>query len=106
MARQPDPTLAAKYFLEAHKNGARSIYERMGAYELVKLGDRDSWERAYEILKRHYDTDPRCRTMGSVLRDLPILEERLNIPVSQRIRPAPPRVPRIPLPPNRGPVPK
>ena len=89
--RSPDPRLAAQYFIEAYQNSAKGryegIYERMGAYELVKLGDRASWEKAYEILKRHYDTDSRCRKMASVLSDLPVLEERLNIPPDRRIKP-------------------
>jgi hypothetical protein len=98
--REPDSRLAAKYFLEAHKHGAPGIYERLAAYELVKLEDRASWEKAYEILKRHYDTDKRCRSMASVLRDLPILEDRLNIPVKDRIHPPKPYVPQVPLAPR------
>lgn len=99
--RQPDPRLSAKYFLEAHKHGARDFYERVAAYQLVKLSDRASWEQAYEILKRYYDHGKPFNTMGSILRDLPILEERLNIPTRDRIRPARPFVPQIPGSPPR-----
>jgi tetratricopeptide (TPR) repeat protein len=101
--RQPDPRLAAKYFREAHKHGASPFYERAAAYQMVHLGDRASWEQAYEILKRYYDMDPRYRAMASILRDLPILEERLDIPEKDRIRPPKPFVPQVPLMPRKPP---
>jgi tetratricopeptide (TPR) repeat protein len=94
--RQPEPRLAAKYFLEAYEHGAASFYERAAAYQMVHLSDRASWEKAYEILKRYYDQDKRFRSMASILRDLPILEERLNIPEKDRIHPPQPYVPQIP----------
>jgi tetratricopeptide (TPR) repeat protein len=95
--RNPDPRLAAKYFLEAYEHNASSFYERAAAYQMVQLSDRASWEKAYEILKRYYDMDKRFQSMASILRDLPILEERLNIPVKDRIHPPKPYVPRIPI---------
>jgi hypothetical protein len=70
---------------------------------MVHLGDRASWEQAYEILKRYYDMDPRYRAMASILRDLPILEERLDIPEKDRIRPPKPFVPQVPLMPRKPP---
>jgi tetratricopeptide (TPR) repeat protein len=94
--RQPDPRLSAKYFLEAYEHGAASFYERAAAYQMVQLSDRASWEKAYEILKRYYDEDKRYRSMASILRDLPILEKRLNIPEKDRIHPPQPYVPQIP----------
>ena len=63
----------------------------------VKLGDRASWEKAYEILKRYYDKGKPYNRMERILRELPVLEERLNIPVGNRIRPPRPFVPQIPL---------
>lgn len=100
-ARQPDPRLAAEFFLRAHQHGSSDFYERRAAYEMVKLSDRESWEKAYEILKRYYDRGKPFNTMGSILRDLPVLEQRLDIPAAQRIRvtrPVVPQVPRIPGP--------
>lgn len=102
--REPDPRLAAMYFLEAHKNGARDFYERVAAYEMVKLSDRTSWEKAYAILKRYYDQGKPFNTMASILRDLPILEDKLNIPLKDRIRPAQPYIPQIPV--TRRPIQK
>lgn len=95
--RQPDPRLAAKYFLASYENGASPFYERAAAYQMVQLNDRASWEKAYEILKRYYDMGPRFQSMASILRDIPILEERLGIPEKDRIRPERPYVPKIPL---------
>ena len=92
--RQPNPEMAAKCFLKAAEQGALPFIERLGAYELVKVGDRPSSERAYEILKRYYDMGHPFTGMQSILRDLPILEQRLNIPQAQRIKPPPPEPPR------------
>lgn len=86
--RLKDPRPAAEAFLLAAKNGAKPFYERMGAYELVKLGEPPDMQQAYEILKRHYDKGFRY---PSVLRDLDILERKLNIPAAQRVgQPLPP----------------
>lgn len=82
--RKPDPRLAAECYLKAYAHGAKNFYERMGAYELVKLNDRASWEKAYAILKRYYDKGAR---QPSIMRDLPDLEAKLGIPVEQRIPP-------------------
>lgn len=80
--RKPDPRLAAEAYLNAYAHGAKSFYERMGAYELVKLSDRASWEKAYSILKRYYDNGARY---ASIMRDLPVLEAKLGVPVEKRI---------------------
>ncbi len=87
--RKPDPKLAAEAYLNAYDHGAKSFYERMGAYELVKLNDRTSWEKAYAILKRYYDSGARY---ASIMRDLPILEAKLEIPVEKRV-PVPTKAP-------------
>ncbi|HSJ02716.1 MAG: hypothetical protein ACAI34_20460 [Verrucomicrobium sp.] len=81
---------AAEAFLQAYKNGAKPYYERMAAYELVKLGQPDDLSRAYEILRRHFDNGFRY---PSVLRDLKVLEEKLSIPVEKRVGKALPPVP-------------
>lgn len=80
--RQSNSRLAAEYLLKSYENGAKSYNERMAAYEMVKLNDRESWEKAYAILKRYFDQGMR---FSSILRDLPILEEKLNIPTEKRI---------------------
>jgi hypothetical protein len=84
--RQPNPELSAAAFLKAYVNGALPFIERLGAYELVKVGDRASSEKAYEILKRYYDLGPPFTRMESIIRDLRVLEDRLNIPPEKRIR--------------------
>ena len=80
--RFPDARLAADYYLRAAANGAPSFYERIGAYELAKLSDRPSLERSYEILKRYFDLGFHY---SSILRDLPVLEQKLGIPPEKRI---------------------
>jgi hypothetical protein len=102
--KQFDDRRAAEAYLECYaKGGEKYQYaERMAAYEMVKLSDRPSWERAYEILKKYYDRGMR-KAGTSIMRDLPILEERLNIPKDQRVKPLPedlphyqPKIPRVP----------
>lgn len=99
-----DHRRAAEAYLECYENGGQKYQyaERMAAYEMVKLSDRPSWERAYEILKKYYDKGMRQKGT-SIMRDLPILEERLNIPKDQRVKPLPqdlphyqPKIPRVP----------
>lgn len=82
--RLGEPRKAAAAFLAARERGANEFYERAAAYELVKLNDRPSWEHAYEILMRSYKSG---KPTASMLRDLPVLEERLGIPQEKRIKP-------------------
>lgn len=91
-SRVEDPRMAAHHFRMALANGARPLYERMLAYELVLLSDRESWQEAYDILMDHYRQGHR---MPSAIRDIKILEERLDIPHEQRIpdEAPPPRQP-------------
>ena len=94
--REPDPRRSSECYLKAFQNGAPANYERYAAYEMVKLSDRASWEMAYEILKRYWDRGAPFTKMASIQRDLPVLEERLNIPAARRIRVT------APVPPPRG----
>jgi hypothetical protein len=86
--RALNPRGAAECYLDAFKHGSKEYFERMAAYEMVKIpDDRAAWERAYDIMKRAYYSG---KGVPSVVRDLPILEERLGIPKSQRIDPKAP----------------
>ncbi len=69
----------------AYKHGANSFYERRAAYEMVKLNERESDRQAYEILKRYYDQGMKMKGT-TIMRDLPVLEERLGIPPGQRAK--------------------
>lgn len=89
--RMKESRPAAEAFLKAYANGAKPFYERMGAYELVKLGQPEDLKRAYAILKRYYDQGVRHE---SVLRDLNIIEQKLNLPPSVRVGREPRPVPR------------
>jgi hypothetical protein len=77
-----DPANAAECYLKGSALGALPIYERLGAYELVKTGDKASLERAREILLRHYQ---RGYKPFRVIKDLKMIEERLQVPPAQRI---------------------
>jgi len=80
--RQPDARKAAHYYLEAYKNGAREFYERMAAYQLALLDDRESQQQAYDILRRYYDKGRYFDTMNTLF---PELEEKLGIPKEKRV---------------------
>jgi hypothetical protein len=80
--RKKEPGPAADAFLRAAKNGAKPFYERMAAYELVKVGEPEGLRQAYEILKRHFNNGFRY---VSVVRDLDLLEKRLDIPAADRV---------------------
>ena len=92
--RLADHRKAGAYYLEAAEHGAKDYYERFGAYEFVKTNDPVLMRKAYEILKRAYDANKKSydteRLRSTLMRDLPMLEERLQIPADQRIKPARP----------------
>ena len=81
--RVKDKRKSIEYYLKASALGGPEFMERMAAYQLVTMDDRASWEKAYEILMRHYRSG-RPKT-ASMARDIPILEEKLGIPPNQRI---------------------
>jgi hypothetical protein len=81
-----DPRRAAEAFFACYEHGGPDYAERMGAYQLTDLGDLESTKKAYEILKRYYDKGMRKKGT-TIMEKLPILEERLHIPPSQRSKP-------------------
>ncbi len=83
--QQRQPRKAAEMFLKAYERGANSFYERRAAYELFKLNERETDQRAYEIMKRHYDQGMKMKS-STIMNNLPILEERLGIPAEQRVK--------------------
>jgi hypothetical protein len=82
-----DPRKAAETFLACYEHGGPDYAERFAGYQLTKLSDRASWEKAYEILKRYYDMGMKKKGT-TIMECLPILEERLNIPQNQRAKAA------------------
>jgi hypothetical protein len=78
-----DAQKAGDCFLLAAENGALQVYERLGAYELVKTHDVRSHRRAYEVLVRNYWENKRT---PALIHNLKVLEELLSIPSPQRIR--------------------
>ena len=89
--RVGDHAKAGEYYLEAAKHGAKDYYERFGAYEFARTNDPVLLRRAYDILKRAYDSNKKSydteRFRSTLMRDLPLLEERLQIPANERIKP-------------------
>jgi len=77
-----DAKKAGECYLTGFKNGALPVYERLGAYELLRADDIESTRTAYDILKRNYDHSK--RTPG-LIHNLKLAEEKLNIPAAQRI---------------------
>ncbi len=77
-----EPRKAGECMIKGARLGALPVYERLGAYELVKAGDPDSLREAYAILKKHYDAGK--KTPG-LIEHLKKAEARLGIPPGQRI---------------------
>lgn len=77
-----DAKKAGECYLRGFKNGALPVYERLGAYQLLKAGDMESTRTAYDILKRNYDHS--TRTPG-LIHNLKLAEARLDIPEAQRV---------------------
>lgn len=90
-SRLPDARKSAEYYLAAYKNGAQPYYERIAAYQLAKLDTPEDLKLAYEILKRHYDRGDITPSMRTVI---PEIEEKLKIPVTNRLDMTKKRAPR------------
>lgn len=85
----PDPKLAGEHFLTAFQNGALPVYERRAAYEFTKTNNPDCWKQAREILLKHYAAGNK---LPGVIANLKALEQKLDVPPSQRIpEPMPPQ---------------
>lgn len=79
----PDPKQAGEHFLLAFQNGALPVYERRAAYEFAKLpNDPAAWKQGYTILQHHYAIGNK---LPGVISNLKTLEQKLNIPLAQRI---------------------
>lgn len=79
----PDHKHSGEAFLAAYKNGALPVYERRAAYEFAQLADDPSaWQVGYDILKKQYSLGNK---LPGVIMNLKMLEQKMNIPISQRI---------------------
>jgi hypothetical protein len=78
-----DHARAAEYYeLAASKPGAPAYARRFAAYELSHVEGRE--REAYERLRALYDEGERER-LPTLIRRLKYLEERLNIPATERV---------------------
>ncbi len=81
--RKLEPARAGDCYERAAAVGGGTRLLRMAAYEYGKTSERALWEKAYAILRAEYDRDgPR---FPRVVNDLKLLEERLQVPLPQRI---------------------
>jgi hypothetical protein len=78
-----DHARAAEFFAKAAaQNGAPTYARRFAAYELSYCSDHE--REAYQELRRLYDASEQER-LPTLIRRLKFLEERLNVPLDQRI---------------------
>ncbi|MCB1228166.1 MAG: hypothetical protein KDK99_20335 [Verrucomicrobiales bacterium] len=80
--RKREPLPAAEAYLKAEADGGPAYYQRLAAYQLLQAPDRESWVKAYELLRATYDAG---KKFPSVIDGLHELERRLKIPPDQRI---------------------
>lgn len=87
--RKLEPARAGECYEMAARAGGGARILRQAAYEYAKTHDAVLWRKAYDILKAEYDRDgPK---FPRVVIDLKQLEERLDIPMEQRIPDQPAR---------------
>ena len=84
--RQSNPREAAEAFLSAYQLGKSDFDERRAAYQLAKLDDHPSQERAYQILSSYYDRGMQ-KQGTTIMVLLPQLEEKLDIAPEKRRKP-------------------
>lgn len=77
-----DARKAGECYLRSYKFGGLKVYERMGAYQLVTLDEPEANRTAYEVLKENYGEGFRT---PSLIHNLKLLENRLGVPMDQRI---------------------
>lgn len=77
-----DAKKAGECYLRSYQLGGLKVYERIGAYELVKLDEPETNRTAYEVLRKNYGEGFRT---PSLIHNLKLLENRLGVPAGQRI---------------------
>lgn len=87
--RVHDPKRAAECYLEVFRISHNDRYSRFAGYQFAQAPDRESWINGYELLKTAYNKKQRT---PSVIDQLKNLEDRLNIPLIQRIPDARPQM--------------
>ncbi|MDZ4289620.1 MAG: hypothetical protein U0984_16765 [Prosthecobacter sp.] len=89
--RLKDPAKAGECYLRAFEFSGVPIYARLAGYQYARTSDPALWRKAYEVLMAAYRKGQRP---PSVITTLKSLEERLNIPLIQRIPDPAPVIPR------------
>jgi hypothetical protein len=85
-----DPARAGDAYVKAFETSKFALYARLAGYQYAESKDPLLWRKAYDLLLNAYRQKQRP---PSVITNLKLLEERLNIPVMQRIPDAAPRMP-------------
>jgi cytochrome c-type biogenesis protein CcmH/NrfG len=81
--RSHEPRLAAAAYLEVHRLTKNNRYARFAAYQYAQTADPELWKKAYDLLREAYQT--KSQRTPSLIENLKTLEERLKIPMMQRI---------------------
>lgn len=80
--RVHDPKKAAECYLQVHRISHNDRYARFAGYQYAQTSDPELWKKAYALLKTGYDKKQRTPSLIDQLKNL---EEKLNIPLMQRI---------------------
>ena len=83
--KAPNPPRAAKHFKRAFDLTGRLHLQRAYAYQLVEFVEPEANQEAYDILTSQLELIPGS-IPESLIRDIRILEERLQIPFALRAR--------------------
>ena len=81
--RSHEPRRAAEAYLQVFRLTGNNRYVRFAAYQYAETADPILWKKAYDYLRSSYEK--KSQRTPSLLDTLKKLEDRLNIPVMQRI---------------------
>jgi tetratricopeptide (TPR) repeat protein len=80
--RRHDPQKAAECYLQVYRLSRNERYARFAGYQYALTADPELWKKAYALLKAAYDKKQRTPSLIDQLKNL---EERLQVPLMQRI---------------------
>lgn len=80
--RANDPRKAAECYMEGYRLSKSTRLARFACYQYAQTTDPELWKKGFDLLKFLYGHGQRQPTLINVIKTL---EERLHIPVAQRI---------------------
>jgi hypothetical protein len=81
--RVVDPTKAGHAYLKVYELAKDIRYARLAAYQYASTNDPVLWQKAYDLLKVSYDQNKKTPSLLNVMKQL---EQKLDVPVGQRIK--------------------